>query len=418
MALDKDPWSGMREVTNPRDRSNSSGGFSRDSGMSASNRSGSSVRVASAGGWNFGGGQAASQPNYDPWSGLRSTNRPVTPVTYPATPNVNSRNMALYRNAIADIESAGWKGRAYQAIGPSHPKMGRPLGRYQVMEANLPQWSQRAVGRTVSADEFLSSPHLQNEIFDHRFGGYVEKYGPLGAARAWFAGEGGMNNYNATDAASFKAAGLKGGTSVGTYEKKFARALKREMKNTPNTVETVPRSVRDITGMPGAMAGGEDGGGMGRAPQRTPMQAIGRGIAAGGASLSASANAQGIGRGGLLAGETGGFEQMGSIAIPPVGVSGGVGAAARGAGSVDLAGISMGSPAATASMRMGAGLGASGAGSATMRDMFAGSWSGKTQMDDETLMEVISGSSFGTSADRDSPRRKKLVLKNESYGLL
>jgi len=388
MALDKDPWSGMREVTNPRDRSNSSGGFSRDSGMSASNRSGSSVRVASAGGWNFGGGQAASQPNYDPWSGLRSTNRPVTPVTYPATPNVHSRNMALYRNAIATIESSSWGGKAYQAIGPRHPKMGLPLGRYQVMEVNLPQWSQRAVGRTVSKDEFLSSPHLQNEIFDHRFGKYVEKYGPLGAARAWFAGERGMNNYKATDEASFRAAGLKGGTSVGTYEKKFAKALQREMRSTPNTVETVPRSVREATGMPGAMA------------------AIGRGVAAGGASLSASAQAQGIGRGGELQ----------ALNLPPAGFEGGVGAAARGAGSVDLSSISMGSPAATASMRMGAGLGASGGGTATMRDMFAGSWSGKTQMDDETLMAIIGGDrEFGS---RDSPRRKKLVLKNESYGLL
>jgi hypothetical protein len=61
-----------------------------------------------------------------------------------------------YRRAIGNIESRGSGG--YSAIGPTHPKYGRALGAYQVMESNLPQWSQEALGRQVSPDEFLANP--------------------------------------------------------------------------------------------------------------------------------------------------------------------------------------------------------------------------------------------------------------------
>ena len=53
------------------------------------------------------------------------------------------------------------------------------------------------------------------QLFQAKFGQYQQKYGPEGAARAWFAGEGGMNNRNATDVL---------GTTVGGYGQKFAQA--------------------------------------------------------------------------------------------------------------------------------------------------------------------------------------------------
>jgi hypothetical protein len=79
-------------------------------------------------------------------------------------------------------------GGNYKAIGPTHPKLGRALGYAQVMEANLPQWSVDAVGREVSADEFLNDPDLQKKIVRHRLGGYYNQYGPEGAASMWFTG--------------------------------------------------------------------------------------------------------------------------------------------------------------------------------------------------------------------------------------
>ncbi len=119
-----------------------------------------------------------------------------------------------YRDAIASIESDGSGG--YAAIGPTHPKMGRALGRYQIMEANLPGWSQAALGRPVSADEFMANPDIQDAIFDHQFGGYVEKYGPEGAAQAWFGGPGGVGQVDRKDSL---------GTSIGAYTDKFRTAL-------------------------------------------------------------------------------------------------------------------------------------------------------------------------------------------------
>lgn len=119
-----------------------------------------------------------------------------------------------YRNAIASIESRG--SGDYTAVGPKNDKMGRALGRYQIMETNIGPWSKAALGREVSVQEFMSSPDIQDAVFDHKFGGYVKQFGLEGAAQAWFAGPGGVGKTNRTDAL---------GTDVGSYGKKFISAL-------------------------------------------------------------------------------------------------------------------------------------------------------------------------------------------------
>lgn len=126
---------------------------------------------------------------------------------------VSPQGGSNYRDAIASIESQG--SGNYQAVGPVTKTGDRALGRYQIMAANLPEWSQAALGRQVTPQEFMASPQIQDAIFDHRFGQYVQKYGPEGAARAWFAGEGGMNNPNARDQL---------GTTVSSYAGKFNAA--------------------------------------------------------------------------------------------------------------------------------------------------------------------------------------------------
>jgi hypothetical protein len=122
--------------------------------------------------------------------------------------------MDAYRNAIASIESAG--SGDYSAVGPTNPNLGRALGRYQIMEANIGPWSQEALGRSVTADEFLANPQLQDAIFDKKFGSYVEQFGPEGAAQAWFAGPGGVGKLDRKDAL---------GTSVAAYSQKFNNAI-------------------------------------------------------------------------------------------------------------------------------------------------------------------------------------------------
>ena len=118
-----------------------------------------------------------------------------------------------YRDAIASIESAG--SGDYSAVGPANETLGRPLGRYQIMEANVGPWSREALGREVTPDEFLKDPALQDKVFDHKFQGYVEKYGPEGAAQAWLGGPGSVGKTERKDVF---------GTSVGDYGRRFMSA--------------------------------------------------------------------------------------------------------------------------------------------------------------------------------------------------
>ena len=110
-------------------------------------------------------------------------------------------------NAISGIESGG----NYGAQGPV-TNGDRAYGKYQVMGANIPTWTQEALGKPMTPQEFLASPEAQDAVFKHKFGQYTQKYGPEGAARAWFAGEGGMNYPGAKDVL---------GTSVDDYARKF-----------------------------------------------------------------------------------------------------------------------------------------------------------------------------------------------------
>lgn len=129
-----------------------------------------------------------------------------------ADPVAGQAQPSPYAGAISSIESGG----NYRAIGPETGTMGRALGKYQVMSANVGPWSKEVLGREVTPQEFLQNPQLQDAIFNGKFGQYVEKYGPDGAARAWFAGERGMKNPNARDAF---------GTTVDEYSRRFNRAL-------------------------------------------------------------------------------------------------------------------------------------------------------------------------------------------------
>lgn len=117
-----------------------------------------------------------------------------------------------YAKAIASIESGGNSGE----VGPATRTGDRALGKYQVMASNVPEWTQAALGKALTPQQFLASPQAQDAVFQHQFGQYVQKYGPEGAAKAWFAGPGGMNNLNASDSL---------GTTVASYARKFMNAL-------------------------------------------------------------------------------------------------------------------------------------------------------------------------------------------------
>jgi hypothetical protein len=118
--------------------------------------------------------------------------------------------------AIQSIESSG----RHDAVGPwvtrKDGSRDRAYGLHQVMGANVGPWSQQYLGRTLTPEQFLASPEDQKALFRAKFGEYAQQYGPAGAARAWFAGPGGMNRPGAKDPL---------GTSVASYENKFMNAL-------------------------------------------------------------------------------------------------------------------------------------------------------------------------------------------------
>lgn len=125
-----------------------------------------------------------------------------------------------YDAAISGIESGG----RYDALGPVTKTGDRAYGRRQVMGANIGPWTEKYYGERLSPEQFLSNPAAQDAVFQGEFGRLVEKYGPEGAAKAWFAGEKGMNNPNAKDVL---------GTTVQAYGQKFMQGLGQEPAASP-----------------------------------------------------------------------------------------------------------------------------------------------------------------------------------------
>src|SRR3989338_4006776 len=93
------------------------------------------------------------------------------------------------RCAISKNESGSCGGN-YSTIGPPTRNGGRAIGRYQVMDYNVPSWTAQACGRSMSPYEFRASPDCQDKVFDKIFGGYVTSCGSYaGAASKWFSGK-------------------------------------------------------------------------------------------------------------------------------------------------------------------------------------------------------------------------------------
>src|SRR4029077_6739846 len=75
----------------------------------------------------------------------------------------------------------------------------RAYGRCQVMGANVGPWTQQHLGQAMTPQQFLANQQAQDTVFNKQFGGYADKYGEEGAAKAWSPGERDINNPNPTD---------------------------------------------------------------------------------------------------------------------------------------------------------------------------------------------------------------------------
>lgn len=92
------------------------------------------------------------------------------------------------KQRIAKVESGG----RYDALGPEIARKrgtDRAYGKYQVMGANIPAWTEQALGRPLTPMEFLRSPEAQEKVFENQMSRNLQKYGTLqDAASVWFSG--------------------------------------------------------------------------------------------------------------------------------------------------------------------------------------------------------------------------------------
>src|SRR5579885_2495498 len=94
-------------------------------------------------------------------------------------------DMRAMQRATDAVENGGTGN--YQQMGPATRGGARALGRYQVMPASLAEWGPKYLGQSITPDQFLASPQLQDQLYAARMGELTQKYGPIGAAKAWFA---------------------------------------------------------------------------------------------------------------------------------------------------------------------------------------------------------------------------------------
>lgn len=69
------------------------------------------------------------------------------------------------------------------------PGGNKAIGKYQVMPGNVADWTQRALGHSLTPQQYADSPSAQEAVARTVLGGYYQKYGAAGAAAMWFSGQ-------------------------------------------------------------------------------------------------------------------------------------------------------------------------------------------------------------------------------------
>lgn len=124
-----------------------------------------------------------------------------------------------FMNAISSQES----GNNYGARNP----MSGAAGKYQIMPFNINGsggWDREALGYNISMNQFMASPEIQEKIAQFKLEQYYNRYGPAGAAIAWYAGPGAAQKYVRTGRASSR--GEAGGyPSISGYMQSILRKM-------------------------------------------------------------------------------------------------------------------------------------------------------------------------------------------------
>jgi hypothetical protein len=150
--------------------------------------------------------------------------------------------MNIAKAAIAENESGG----RYGEVGPQvpatrdHPS-GHALGKYQVMDYDLPNRLAAAGLPAMNSAEFLRNPEAQERQFEHEFGGLMQKHGNFNdAASVWFSGRPMAQAGNASD----------GYSTVPQYIAKANRTIARLTGGQQSDVQTTANVVSGAPGSP------------------------------------------------------------------------------------------------------------------------------------------------------------------------
>jgi hypothetical protein len=122
--------------------------------------------------------------------------------------------------AIKDQESFGGR---YGITHPPSKKGDNAYGAYGVMDFNIPNWTEKYTGTRMTPAQFAQNPKAQDAVFKGEFGRLADRYGPVGAAQAWFGGPGAVGLTGRIDPSN--------GMSIGGYGNAFADRLNDYMAN-------------------------------------------------------------------------------------------------------------------------------------------------------------------------------------------
>ena len=112
---------------------------------------------------------------------------------------------------ISNVETGGAK-NPYASMSIRSKNGDRAYGKYQIMGNNIPSWTREALGRPMTAQEFLADPQAQEQTAAYQINRNLEKYSPDDAASIWFSGRPQKKAGNSRDAY---------GTTVPQYVNKF-----------------------------------------------------------------------------------------------------------------------------------------------------------------------------------------------------
>ncbi len=182
-----------------------------------------------------------------------------------ANDNLNIRAAGM---AIKTIESGSPEGN-YSARGPVLASGDRAYGAYQVMGENVPSWTRKWTGRSMSPSEFLGDSTAQDAVFHGQFGSYAGRYGATGAAQAWLGGPGSIGKLDRADI---------NGTTVGGYGSRFDN-LYKQFSGLGSAADTTGKAMTTAAGSADRLGGGlgdlassaqSAAGGLGRLIQGIP----------------------------------------------------------------------------------------------------------------------------------------------------